>query len=203
MKRCRLIPDITVLLLSIMMMLGIISALEAQDKQRIVVIPFNPINIPKDEAEILYTDFESALATTNAYVVVDRDEVIKLLGDGENSLFSCTNEQCAVDIGSRLASGQVIRGTVSRTSDGYTLKIRVIDVSNGRIVFLNEVSDRFLSELRDSMELLAFKLSGLITIRNNKPVIAREFTQLFIETIPSRADIYPEIPLNSYNYVCQ
>jgi len=173
-----------------MMMLTSISYLGAQEKQRIAVIPFNPVNIAKDEAEIIYTDFESALVETDAYVVIDRDEVIRLLGDGETSLFSCTNEQCALDIGSRLAGGQVVRGTIFKTSDGYTLTIQVLDVSNGRVIFLDEISERFLSDMRDSMELLAFKLGGLITIRNNKPVIAREFTQLFIETIPSRADIF-------------
>ena len=172
------------------MMLTSISYLEAQEKQRIAVIPFNPVNIPKEEAEIVYTDFESALVETDAYVVIDRDEVTRLLGDGESSLFSCTNEQCALDIGSGLAGGQVVQGTLFRTSAGYTLKIQVLDVSNGRIIFLDEVSERFLSDMRDSMELLAFKVGGLITIRNNKPVIAREFTQLFIETIPSRADIF-------------
>ncbi len=173
-----------------MMMLTSISYLEAQEKQRIAVIPFNPVNIPREEAEIVYTDFESALVETDAYVVIDREEVIRLVGDGETSLFSCTNEQCALEIGSRLAGSQVIRGTLFRNSDGYTLKIQVLDVSNGRVIFLDEVSERFLSAMRDSMELLAFKVGGLITIRNNKPVIARDFTQLFIETLPSRADIY-------------
>lgn len=190
MKRRKSLLYVSVFLFLIVATLTNVSLIEAQDNRRIVVIPFNPINMPKDEAEILYTDFESALVATRAYVVVDRDEVIKLLGDGEDSLFSCTKLQCAVDIGLRLAAEHVIRGTVYRTSDGYTLKIRVVDVSNGRVIFLDDISDRFFSEMRDSMELLAFEVSGLITIRNERPEIARRFTEVFIETIPSRADIY-------------
>lgn len=190
MKRRKSLSYVAVLLFTIAMTLTNVSLLEAQDNRRIMIIPFNPINMPKDEAEILYTDFESALVATRAYVVVDRDEVIKLLGDGEEGLFSCTNAQCAIDIGLRLAAEHVVRGTVYRTSDGYTLKIRVVDVSNGRVIFLDDISNRFFSEMRDSMELLAFEVSGLVTIKNERPEIARQFTEVFIETVPSRADIY-------------
>ena len=50
-----------------MMMLTSISYLEAQERQRIAVIPFNPVNIPKDEAEIIYTDFESIGTRSSGY----------------------------------------------------------------------------------------------------------------------------------------
>jgi len=123
-------------------------------------------------------------------VVVDRGEVIKLLGEGEDNLFSCTNRQCAINIGSRLAGAYVIQGVASRNSDGYALTMKLVDTSNGQTVFADEISNRYLSALRDSIELLAFKASGLVTMRDGKSEIARKFTQIFVETIPSRADIY-------------
>jgi len=163
---------------------------EAQEKQRIAVIPFNPVNIPKDEAEVIYKDFEAFLAATDAYVMIDREEIILLLGEGESSLFNCTSESCALDIAKSVAADQVIRGSLSRPSSEYVLKIQLVDVSNESILFLEEVSEQFLSGMRDAIELLAYKIAGLVITRYGATEIARQFTELFVETIPSRADIY-------------
>ena len=51
-------------LLLILIILGFAPSLDAQEKQRIAVIPFNPVNVPKDQAEVIYTDFEQALKTS-------------------------------------------------------------------------------------------------------------------------------------------
>ena len=154
------------------------------------MIPFNPISVPKEEGEIIYKEFEAALAQTGAYVLIDREEIINLLGDGESSLFNCTSESCAVDIAKQVAAAQVIRGSLLETSSGYVLKIQILDVSNGGIVFLEEVSKAFFSQMRDSIDLLAHKIAGYVTIQYGNPVIARRFTEVFIETNPSRAEIY-------------
>jgi hypothetical protein len=178
------------LLLLLLIMLRVVACLGAQEKQRLAVIPFNPVNVPKDQAEVIYTDFERALIATDAYVVIDRDEIIRLLGEGEQSLFSCTSDECGIQIAAQLAGAQVVRGKLIRTSSGYTLEIRLIDIANRRILFMDEVTAQFLGELRDMMELLAYEVAGLVTIRNDGPAIAHDFTPVFIETVPSRADIY-------------
>jgi hypothetical protein len=165
-------------------------SLEAQEKQRIAVIPFNPINIPKDEAEVVYKDFEASLTATNAYVLIDREEIIQLLGGGESSLFSCTNESCALHIAANVAADRVIRGSLWRGETGYVLKIQIVDVSTKSIVFLEKVSERFLSRMRDSMNLLAHKVAGLVVVKSGNYEIARQFTEVFVDTSPSRADIY-------------
>jgi len=177
-------------LLLLLILLRLVPCLGAQEKQRIAIIPFNPVNVPKDQAEIIYTDFETSLIGTDAYVVIDRDEVMKLLGEGEQSLFSCTSDECGIDIASQLAGTQVVRGRLVKSSEGYTLEIRIVDVSDLRILFKDTVEARYLGAMRDLMELLAYRVAGLITIRNGSPTIAREFTQLFVETVPSRAAIY-------------
>jgi len=177
-------------LLIVLILIHFVPSLDAQEKQRLAVIPFNPVNVPKDQAEVIYTDFEKALTETNAYVVIGRDDIIKLLGEGQQSLFSCTSDDYAIDIASQLAGRQVVRGRLVQSSEGYTLEIQILDVSEGRVLFKDTVAARFLSDMRDLMVLLAYKVAGLITIRNDNPTIAREFTQLFVETVPSRANIY-------------
>jgi hypothetical protein len=167
-----------------------ISSINALEKQRLAIIPFNPVNVPKDQAEIIYTEFEKALIETDVYVIIDRDEIIKLLGEGEFSLFNCTNELCALDIATNVAAGQVIRGSLRREATGYTLKIQLLNVSNGRIIFLEEFSERFLSRMRDAVKLIAYQIAGLVVTRGGNMEIARQFTQVFVDTTPSRAGIY-------------
>ena len=171
-------------------LLLIVSSLHAQEKPRIAVIPFNPINVPKEEGEIIYKEFEAALAETGAYVLIDREEIIKLLGDGEASLFNCTSEACDVDIAKQVAAGQVIRGSLMRKSSDYVLHVQILDASNGRIVFMEQVSRAFFSQLRDALDLLAHQIAGYVAVRYGTEEIARRFTEVFVETSPSRAEIY-------------
>lgn len=178
------------LIFLLLLAVQLVPCLGAQEKQRIAVIPFNPVNIAKDEAEIIYKDFETALAQTDAYVMIDREEIIRLLGDGEVGLFSCTTEACALDIAKNLAADQVIRGRLSRQISKYVLKVQLIDVSNGNILFLEEISEQFLSRMRGAVELLAYKFAGMAITQYGSVQIARQFTELFVGTVPSRADIY-------------
>jgi hypothetical protein len=167
-----------------------ISSICGQEKQRTAVIPFNPINILKADAEVIYTSFETALVQTDTFFVIDSNEIGRSLVEQGYSLFDCTNEQCAVEFGKLLSAGQVILGSLSYFGGSYTLKIKVIDLSNEKTVYLDKVSASSLDQMSEAMELFAFKLAGLTYTENGEHKIARQFCELFIETTPSRADIY-------------
>ena len=111
----------------------------------------------------------------------------------EYSLFDCTNEQCAVELGKLLSAGQVILGSLSYFRASYTLKIKVIDLSNEKTVYSDKVSASSLDQMSEAMELFTFKLAGLTYTENEEHKIARQFGELFIETTPSRADIEPAL----------
>ena len=174
----------------VLMAFGIAPMVGAQEKQRIAVIPFNPINVSKDQAEVIYSDFERALIDTDAYVVIERDQVVAQLGEGQERLFSCTTDAFAIQIAEQLAGSQVLVGTMERTSDLYALEIRILEVADGRTVYIESSEARYLSELRSSIPLLAYKAAGLVTYMQNTASIARRFTEVFVETVPSRAVIY-------------
>ncbi|MBN2552811.1 MAG: hypothetical protein JXB06_08565, partial [Spirochaetales bacterium] len=63
-------------------------------------------------------------------------------------------------------------------------------IANRRILFMDQATAQFLGQMRDMMELLAYEVAGLVTIGYDVPAIASDFTRVFIETVPSRADIY-------------
>jgi len=166
------------------------SSILAQEKQRIAVIPFNLLNILKADAEVIHTSFETALVQTDTFFVIDSNEIERSLEKQGYSLFDCTNEQCAVGLGKFLSAGQVVLGSLSYFRGSYTLKIKVIDLSNGKTVYSDKVSASSLYRMIKAMELFVFKLTGLTYMENREHKIARQFGELFIETTPSRVDIY-------------
>ena len=190
MKQHHSIFTVRVLLLLAVIASGIAHTAEAQEKQRIAVIPFNPINVSKDQAEVIYGDFERALIDTDAYVVIEREQVVSQLGEGQELLFSCTSDARAIQIAEELAGNQALTGILYRDSDLYVLEIRLLEVADGRTIYIESTEARYFSELRNTIPLLAHKTAGLVTYMQNSPSIARRFTEVFVETIPSRATIY-------------
>ena len=177
------------LLFFIMIFLNI-SSITALERQRIALVPFNPINVSKNDAELIYGSFETALMETDNFFVIDRNKIRTGLEEEDYSLFDCTNDQCAIELGRRLSAEQVLLGSLSHYSSSYILKIKMIDVSNGENIYSDNISTSSLDQMEEALELFVFKLAGLTHTEDEQLEIAREFSEVFIETTPSRADIY-------------
>ena len=147
MKRLKLDPCRVTTLAFLTLMLLHMHPAAAQERQRILVIPFNPINISRDDTELIDAAFTAALIRTDAFLVIDRNETDAALEALEYSLLECTDRQCAVVVGERLAAEQVILGSLASGDEAVVLKAKSIEVSSGKTTFmqlLRQRLDRFL-----------------------------------------------------------
>lgn len=162
----------------------------AQESRRIVVVPFNPINVTRAQADVVSAAFEAGLSSAAAYSLASREELAVALERRGLDLFGCTSDRVALELAAELSAGQVVRGDLSAREGGFSLKIRLLETSAGRAVYVDSLWNRSIEEMRLAMELAAFKLAGLVVIDARGPRIAREFAELFVETVPSRAQVY-------------
>lgn len=154
------------------------------------MIPFNPVNLSLWEAESIYDSFGAALMKTGAYTVVGREEIAGALAKMDMGLFDCTREECAAAVAQAASAGQSIVGELVNRAGNYVLAIQLIEVSTGRILYIDALMERSLESMRQSMELFAYKLAGLTVMSGKETRIAQEFGEVFVETVPPRAEIF-------------
>lgn len=157
---------------------------------RVAVIPFNSINVAKSDAQVLTDLFETALVTTEAYSVIEQNQIADILSAQEYSVSDCTDETCAVEFGKLLSAEMIVLGSVSSIGGKYILTSKLIDVRTGRNLKADKEEAGSLGELTGSAELLAYKMAGLTTQLGTRTVVARVFGEIFVETTPTEADIY-------------
>jgi hypothetical protein len=182
MRRSRLVCAILCVCIGVLPAFG-------QGKPRIAIIPLNPINVSRSDAEVVSGLLETALVKTEAYDVIEQREVSAVLEAQERSLSDCTDEKCAIAFGKLLAAEQIVLGTFSAIGGKYVLNAKIIDVAQGKNIKADTVELSRLDEVTQATELLAFKLAGLTYVSGQEVQIAQKFGEVFIETDPAGAEI--------------
>jgi TolB-like protein len=161
-----------------------------QNAPRIAVIPFNSINVAKTDTQVISDLFETALVNTGVYTVIEQKQINEILQAQEYSLFGCTDEQCAVQIGQLLSAEHIVLGTLSLVGGKLILNAKIIDVQTGANIRADKLDAASVEEMTEAAELLAFKLVGLTYTRGGQAEIAKGFGEIFVETDPSGAEVY-------------
>ncbi len=136
-------------------------SIHSQEKPRTAVIPFNAVGVSETESVTASSLFETALVQTDAFLVIEQNQMKEILEAQAFTLSGCTDESCAVEIGKLLAAEQIVLGSFSSLGSGYILNAKIIDVTLGQNIKAEKVSFASLDELSDSADLLAYKLAGL------------------------------------------
>lgn len=99
------------------------------------VIPFAPgAGLDSAEANIIAERFQAELLNTGKYNVLDRQQMDAILREqGFQQSGACTGTECTVQIGQLLGVDKIFTGSVSKIGSLYTLNVRRIDVSTGRV----------------------------------------------------------------------
>jgi len=90
------------------------------------------VDMPPDDAGAIGDFVRAILANTKAYRIVERDEMLKVLGEKHFSLRPCADTGCAGDIGKLLSAQQSAIGIMSKSSDTYHAAIILADVKTGK-----------------------------------------------------------------------
>lgn len=99
------------------------------------VIPFSPgAGIDSAEANIIAERFQAELLNTGKFDLLDRQQMDAILREqGFQQSGACTGGDCSVQIGQLLGVDKIFSGSVSKIGSLYTLNVRRIDVTTGRV----------------------------------------------------------------------
>ncbi|MBI4370564.1 MAG: hypothetical protein HY547_10095 [Elusimicrobia bacterium] len=143
-------------------------------KLQVAVIDFVGQGVSEIEANAVTEFFRNAVVNANAFRMVDRGNMEKILTEQKFQQTGCTTEECAVQIGKILNVEWMFSGSVSFLSDTYYLTVRLMEVQT--------------SELIASRGSEAKSVSGLKSAANN-------VAQRFIKSLkPVKPESKPETP---------
>jgi len=162
----------------------------SKDNSRTAVIPFSAIGVAEIDSLTASNLFETALVQTEAFLIIEQNQIAEILDAQSYTLNGCTDESCAVEIGKLLAAEQIILGSFSKVGSGYIINAKIIDVTLGRNIRAEKVEFSTMDDLSKSMDLLAYKLAGLTYREGGEETIVKAFGELFVSTDPPGADIY-------------
>ncbi len=117
-------------------------------------------DLGRSVAELIRTEF----AATGKYSVVERGQLEKVLGEQRFAQAGVVDEQTAAEIGELLGAKYVVIGSVVRFGTGlrgvYTINVRFIDVSTGRVELAKTVKCTSEEEIPDACHRLVVELTG-------------------------------------------
>lgn len=161
MKNTRLVILVSFLSLAV--------SLNAQDaktskKKTVAVLDFTSSGgVPAEEMKSLTNRFRGILVQTNAFNVIEREQMAQLLKEQDFTLTDmCNTNECAVQVGQMLGAEQMISGSIGKVGKVFTIDLKLIDVSTSKILQTQSKNYRGDSEgLLVIMKIVAKQFAGL------------------------------------------
>lgn len=156
-------------LVILVFLLSLVVSINAQDaktnmKKTVAVLDFTSSGgVPVEEMKSLTNRFRGILVQTNAFNVIERDQMAQLLKEQDFTLTDmCNTNECAVQVGQMLGAEQMISGSVGKVGKVFTIDLKLIDVSTGKILQTQSKNYRGDSEgLLVIMKIIAKQFAGL------------------------------------------
>ncbi len=157
------------------------------EKPTVAVLNLQGIDVPANEALMLSERLRTELAHTNAFVLVERNRMDRILEEQGFQLSGCTSQACAIEAGKLLNVQEICMGSVGKIGRLYTVSVRLIDVQSGRLVktVSEDCSCPIEDVLTQAMRRVALKLAGLISVRSS--VLSGS---VFVQSLPAKAEIF-------------
>lgn len=150
--------------ISIVLMIGMFSidiaiaqTAQNQAKPVLAVLKLKALDITENEAYQITNFLQSELLYSRRFTLVDRVQVDELLKEVKYQQSGSCDVTCAADLGKQLAASKVIKGSVGKLGNSYTIYIDMVDVETARIENSSNILERCQLD-----ELPAF-IRGLIT----------------------------------------
>lgn len=136
----------------------------AQENLNIAVLELEGAGISKTDLIGLSNRLRSELFKTGKFTVLERSRMDEILKEQGFQLSGCTNTDCAVEIGKLIGVSKIILGNVDKVGTIYTVDIRIVDVSTGKIenIATQDCENCNLNEvLLNSIQNVARIIAGL------------------------------------------
>lgn len=88
---------------------------------------------PAEDATVLSQFVRTAVVKSDAYAVVDKNNMDKVLAEQAFQQTGCTSQECAVKLGRILKVDRILIGTYGVYEDSRVLTAQIVEVETGRI----------------------------------------------------------------------
>ena len=154
------------------------------------VLPFDPVGVSDSDAQTVTVLFETGLLNTGIFNIIEQNKLKEILDAQAFSISACTDDACAIEVGELLSAEQIVLGSFSKVGTEFIINAKIIDVAKGSHLKADKISFSELSDLTDSVDLLAYKMAGLTYKQGGQDRIANNFIDVLITTVPPGAEIY-------------
>lgn len=132
----------------------------AQEKERIAVLPFTPNGVAEEEAVVAADLIRTTLVKTNKYIVLDRENIAKVLDEQNFQQTAYTETSNAVKMGKILNVQYIIVGTLALFGANFVLTANVINVETAEVEKSENITDMTLDNMFYMAQNLALNLMG-------------------------------------------
>lgn len=142
-------------IIGILILLCIWQNIYAKEKLKVAVFEFKPVNVSVYYAAIAKTDVEGWLIGTGDFMVLERTQVDIIFNEMQLKSKGCDTTSCVVEIGKILSSDLVVTGTVQGIAGEKVITVKIINVSNAKIISSNSVRFKDDKELKNVGEKIS------------------------------------------------
>ncbi len=134
----------------------------AAGKYTVAVLDFEGRGISVMEAQTLTDRFNTAMAGTDAVIMVERGTMMDVLDEQGFDSGGCTSDECAAEVGAMLGVEFMVSGAIGKLGDTYTIDVKMFSVQTGAAENMQNVTysgkvDGLITEI----EILAWTILEL------------------------------------------
>lgn len=134
------------------------------EQYRIAVLDLQEEGTSRSAASAVSEMLRTEMIKTGRYLVIERNEMRKILDEQGMSKSGCSEQACAVEMGKLLSAKKMLVGTLAHVRGQTMIMVRVIDVENGSADFGDDVIAASLQakDLKPAVSVLVGRLTARI-----------------------------------------
>lgn len=102
--------------------------------ETLVVMDFANENVSAGDARTVTERIRTALVDYNLFEVVEREKFKEIIAEQGQQLSGCFDDECVVKMGRMVGARYMVAGRVNRSTSGFYLSARIIDVESTKML---------------------------------------------------------------------
>jgi len=138
------------------------SAMIAEGKQTVAILDFEGRGISQMEAATLTDRLMSEMVSTEAVIMVERNQMNEILEEQGLQQAGCTSAECAAEVGALLGVQNMVSGSFGKLGNTYTVDAKMFSVETGATIRSSSKTHKGeVDGLLTIIEIVAWELVGL------------------------------------------
>jgi hypothetical protein len=142
--------------------LQLLSAQLADGKTTVAILDFEGRGINQMEAATLTDRLMSEMVSTDAVIMVERNQMAEILEEQGLQQAGCTSGECAAEVGALLGVQNMISGSFGKLGNTYTIDAKMFSVESGATIRTSSKTYKGeVDGLLPIIQIVAWELVGL------------------------------------------